>query len=101
MARAFYRDYPHDGPHLSRRVRRLHIIREDGKRPGRSGYCGIQVGDVRRSTAGIFDPMPVIAPPGLSWCGKCVGEHAERIGQLDTIAAVLAVGGYKSAGEWS
>lgn len=97
MARAFYRDYPEDAEHLSRRIKRLHIVREDGKRPGHNGYCGIQVGDVTRSTAGIIDPMPVVAPQGLHWCGKCVGEHAERIGQLDIIAAVLAVGGYRSA----
>lgn len=95
MARAFYRNYPDDAAKLSRRIHRLHIVREDGKRPGRHGYCGIQVGDVTRSTAGVLDPMPVVAPPGLSWCGKCVGEHADRMGQLDSVAAVLAVGGYR------
>lgn len=97
MARAFYRDYPDDAQRLSRRIRRLHIIREDGKHAGHNGYCGIQVGDVQRSSAGIIDPMPMVAPLGLSWCAKCVGEHAERIGHLDTIAAVLAVGGYRPA----
>jgi len=97
MAKAFYRNYPDDGEHLSRRVRRLHIVREDGPAPGRRGYCGIQVGDVQHSSAGLLDPMPVVAPVGLRWCPHCVGEHAERLGQLDTIAAVLAVGGYRSA----
>jgi hypothetical protein len=96
MARAFYRNYPDDAAHLSRRVHRLHIIHEDGKRPGRGGYCGIHFYDVTRSTAGVLDPMPMVAPLGLSWCAKCVGEHAERLGQLDAVAAVLAVGGYRS-----
>lgn len=94
MARAFYRNYPYDADRLSQRVRRLHIVREDGKRPGRQGYCGIHFGDVQNSAAGLFDPMPVVVPAGLRWCAKCVGEHAERLGQLNEVAAMLAAGGH-------
>lgn len=92
MARAFYRDYT-PGAKRSALVRRLHIVREDGKFPGRHGYCGIQVGPVKLSKAAVIDPMPTVAPLGLAWCGKCVGEHADRVGLINTFASVLATEG--------
>ena len=52
---------------------------------------------MQNSTAGLLDPMPVVVPAGLRWCAKCVGEHTERLGQLNVVAAILAVGGYRPA----
>jgi hypothetical protein len=84
MPRAFYRSYP------SPRVTRLHIMREDGKFPGRSALCGVHGWGVRRSEPIVLDPMPVCPPAGLSWCPLCVGRLAERAGLLDRVAAELA-----------
>ena len=83
-ARAFYRG------HQSTRTTRLHIMREDGKFPGRSALCGVHGWGVRRSEPVIVDPMPVVPPAGLSWCPACVGRLAERAGVLGRVAAELA-----------
>lgn len=87
MTRAFYRSY------AGRQVTRLHVMREDGKFPGRSGECGTAGWGVRRSEPVILDPMPSVPPPGLSWCPACVGRLAERAGVLGRVAAGLAAGG--------
>jgi len=84
MARAFYRSY------RSARVTRLHIMREDGKFPGRSAECGVHGWGVRRSEPVVLDPMPSVPPAGLSWCPGCVGRLAERRGVLAGWAAELA-----------
>jgi len=64
------------------------------RRPGTGGYCPAQLGIHKGSRAIILEPMPVTPPAGLKWCPTCVGQHAERAGQLHTFAAILAVGGY-------
>ncbi|MFI1194024.1 hypothetical protein ACH4T9_12315 [Micromonospora sp. NPDC020750] len=84
MARAFYRGYQ------STRVTRLHVMREDGKFPGRSAECGVHGWGVRRSEPVILDPIPAVPPAGLSWCPGCVGKLAERAGVLARWAAELA-----------
>ncbi len=84
MTRAFYRGYQ------SPRVTRLHVMREDGRFPGRSALCGVHGWGVRRSEPVIVDPMPAVPPPGLSWCPACVGRLAERRGLLAGWAAELA-----------
>jgi len=84
VTRAFYRGYQ------SSRVTRLHLMREDGKFPGRQGLCGVSGWAARRSDPIILDPMPVVPPAGLSWCPACVGRLAERRGVLAGWAAELA-----------
>lgn len=87
MTRAFYRGYQ------SARTTRLHIMREDGKFPGRSALCGVHGWGVRRSEPVVLDPMPAQPPAGLSWCPACVGRLAERAGVLAGWAAELAQAG--------
>lgn len=89
MARAFYRSYVQDG-NRARQVKRLHIVREDGKYPGRYGFCSIHFGDVTMSKGHVIEPLPAVPPSGLSWCGACLGGYAERVGLADHVAAILA-----------
>lgn len=93
MARAFSRGYLRNG-RRGNQVKRLHIMREDGKFPGRQALCGVHGWSVTKSDPIILDPIPVVPPDGLYWCATCVGEYAEVLDQLGTVAAVLAVGGY-------
>lgn len=91
MARAFYRSYVH-AQRRAGQVTRLHIMREDGPRPGRQGECGTTGYGVTRSEPVILDPMPAEAPAGLRWCPLCIGRLAERAGRLAAVAADLAEG---------
>lgn len=95
MSKAFYRALDIGEGKRGDRVTRLHIVREDGRRPGTGGYCSSTIGLHRGSRAVIIEPMPVTPPAGLKWCPTCVGQHAEREGQLRTFAAILAVTGYR------
>jgi hypothetical protein len=88
--RAFYRGYHSGSNRRAAQVRRLHIMREDGKYPGRQAFCGAAGYDVTHSETVVIDPLPAAPPAGLSWCGACVGKAAERTGQLDRWAAQLA-----------
>jgi hypothetical protein len=88
--RAFYRGYHEGSGRRAAQVRRLHIMREDGRYPGRQALCGTGGYDVTHSTTVLIDPMPEQPPAGLAWCGPCVGRAAERLGQLPQIAARLA-----------
>jgi len=87
--RAFYRGYSQRTGHRAARVRRLHLMREDGKFGGRQAYCGVHGWSVRDSVPIILDPPPETPPDGLSWCGACVGRAAEKTGQLDQFAREL------------
>ncbi len=89
MARAFYRGYVEGGQRAGQ-VKRLHIMREDGKFPGRSALCGVQGWDVTCSRTRILDPIPSVPPDGLYWCATCVGQYAEVVGMLDAVAFDLA-----------
>lgn len=92
-ARAFYRGYPNTSDGRSAKVTRLHIIREDGKWPGRQGLCGTSAGRHQQSEPVVLDPMPATPPEGLRWCPPCVGHLAERAGRIETVAALLAATG--------
>jgi hypothetical protein len=89
MARAFYRGYVQDGPRAGQ-VKRLHIMREDGKWAGRNALCGVQAWHVTRSRTMILDPMPSVPPEGLDWCPTCVGQYADVVGLIGEIAFDLA-----------
>lgn len=88
--RAFYRGYSSRAGRRAAQVRRLHIMREDGNFPGRSGECGAAGWTVTDSPAVILDPLPAAPPAGLAWCPACVGRAAERAGLLAQFASVLA-----------
>lgn len=92
--RAFYRDYVTEGRRAGQ-VRRLHIIREDGPNPGREGYCSIHLRDVTHSRGIIIEPLPVVPPAGLQWCGTCLGRHVLHLGPGPTlaVAAIIASAG--------
>ena len=75
--RAFYRSY-HSRTGRAGQVKRLHIIREDGKFPGRQGWCGIHATSVTDSDAVILNALPYVPPDGLTWCGNCVIALARR-----------------------
>jgi hypothetical protein len=92
VARAVYRSYPASG-RLSARVRRLHVIREDGPGGRVQTWCGQGAGVHRNSEPVIIDPLPERAPTGLKWCPMCVGHLAEVLGKLDELAAQLAAAG--------
>jgi hypothetical protein len=89
VARAIHSGY-FDGTRRGRQVRRVHILREEGPWAGKQGLCGQGVYKVTNSTPVVIDPMPCKPPDGLSWCPKCVGHLAERLGVLDKVAAGLA-----------
>jgi hypothetical protein len=85
MARAFYRGYVQDGPRAGQ-VKRLHIMREDGKYPGRAALCGVHGWNVTKSETVVIDPLPLQPPDGLYWCATCVGQYAEVVGLIDAVA---------------
>lgn len=87
--RAFYRGYPNLADRRAAQVRRLHIMREDGKFPGHSGECGTSGWTHRQSEPVILDPAPQTPPEGLEWCPHCVGRAAERYGLLAQFAHLL------------
>jgi len=89
MARAFYRGYVDGGPRASQ-VKRLHIIREDGKFPGRQALCGVHGWDVSKSPTVVIDPMPDTPPEGLAWCPTCIGWLADCLDRIDAVAAHLS-----------
>jgi hypothetical protein len=91
--KAFYRGYHEGSGRRAAQVRRLHIMREDGKHPGRQALCGTGGYDVTNSTTVLIDPLPAQPPSGLTWCPACVGKAAERTGQLDQFAAKIATTG--------
>lgn len=89
MTRAVHSGYV-DGGTRAGRVRRCHIVREDGQFPGRSCLCGANAWPVTRSTPVLIDPMPTHPPTGLTWCPACIGHLAARLGLIDRIAGRLA-----------
>lgn len=89
MARAIHSGY-YDGRERAGQVRRLHIVREEGQFAGRRSLCGQAAYKVTNSTPAVLDPMPERPPDGLTWCPKCVGHLAERLGMLPVVAADLA-----------
>jgi hypothetical protein len=89
MARAFYRGYVDGGPRAGQ-VKRLHVMREDGKFAGRQSLCGTHGWDVTRSQTVVIDPMPGVAPEGLAWCPTCIGWLADCLDRIDAIASDLA-----------
>ncbi len=88
--RAFYRGYNSRSGRRAGQVRRLHIMREDGPFPGRSGECGAAGWKHRDSDPIVIDPAPATPPEGLTWCPPCVGRASERAGLLAQFAAHLA-----------
>lgn len=76
--RGFYRGYV-EGGRRSNNVKRLHVMREDGKFGGRSGWCGIHGWNVTKSTTRIVEPLPFVPPDGLTWCGSCVLRLARAV----------------------
>ncbi|KOX33383.1 hypothetical protein ADL06_09590 [Streptomyces sp. NRRL F-6491] len=95
--RAFYRGYDKRTNRRHPLVRRLHIVREDGKFPGRAAECGTAGWPVTNSPVIVLDPMPPAPPEGLSWCPPCIGRAAERAGLLLGFAALLAAAGQEGA----
>ncbi|MDX3033925.1 hypothetical protein [Streptomyces scabiei] len=77
--RAFYRGYSSQSGRRAGQVRRLHVMREDGKFPGRQGLCGAPGWAHTHSPAVILDPLPATPPDGLTWCNACVGHAANLV----------------------
>lgn len=88
--RAFYRGYSTATGRRAKQVRRLHIVREDGRFAGKQGLCGAPGWGVTQSPPVILTPMPAEPPTGLSWCSPCIGHAAHLVGRLDTIARTVA-----------
>lgn len=86
--RTVERGYYASQPQRSARVTRVHVIREDGPHPGKQAMCGQHAYDVRNSEAIVRD-VPHALPDGLSWCPKCVGHLAEKLGRLGEVARLL------------
>lgn len=89
MARAVHSGYV-DGRPRAGQVRRVHIIREDGPRPGRQAMCGQHAWACTDSTPVVLDPMPLQPPDGLAWCPHCLGRLAERLDALWWLGEELA-----------
>jgi hypothetical protein len=88
--RAFYRGYNAATGRRAKQVRRLHVMREDGKFPGRSALCGAAGWNHNNSPAVILDPMPEEPPTGLTWCNSCVGHAAHLVGMLNRFAVTVS-----------
>lgn len=89
MTRAVHSGYV-DGRPRAGQVRRVHIIREDGPRPGRQAMCGQHAWACTDSTPVVLDPMPLQPPDGLAWCPHCLGRLAERLDALLWLGEQLA-----------
>lgn len=90
-ARAFHSGY--GGHRRGGQVRRLHIVREDGRAGGRQAMCGQAAGPTLKAPVVVYDPMPATPPPGLTWCPSCIGHLAERTNRIEALAALLAATG--------
>ncbi|ARX81591.1 hypothetical protein SMD44_00989 [Streptomyces alboflavus] len=88
--RAFYRGYNAATGRRAKQVRRLHVMREDGKFAGQQGLCGAPGWGVTQSPPIILDPMPEQPPTGLDWCHSCVGHAAHHVGMLNRLAVTVA-----------
>jgi hypothetical protein len=77
-------------------VRRVHVIREEGPRgwdgPERQTWCGQGTWNGQHSPPVIRD-APHDLPRGLSWCPKCTGLLAERLGRINEVATLLGLSG--------
>lgn len=88
--RAFYRGYNAATGRRAKQVRRLHVMREDGKFAGKQGLCGAAGWAHTDSPPIVIDPLPVDPPDGLEWCRSCVGHAADLVGQLAAMARMVA-----------
>ncbi|MGW6531404.1 hypothetical protein [Streptomyces venezuelae] len=88
--RAFYRGYSAATGRRAKQVRRLHVVREDGKFAGRQGLCGTPGWGVTKSPAVILEPLPAEPPAGLAWCNACLGHAAHLVGQTEAVARAIA-----------
>jgi hypothetical protein len=88
--RAFYRGYSAATGRRAKQVRRLHVMREDGKFAGKQGLCGTPGWGVTQSPAVILEPLPAEPPPGLDWCNACIGHAAHLVGTLADVARTVA-----------
>lgn len=88
--RAFYRGYSAATGRRAKQVRRVHVVREDGKFAGKQGLCGAPGWGVTQSPPVLIDPMPADPPVGLAWCRACIGHAADAVGQLDAFARIVA-----------
>jgi hypothetical protein len=88
--RAFYRGYNAATGRRAGQVRRLHVMREDGKFAGKQGLCGAPGWNHNNSPAVILEPLPAKPPAGLSWCNSCIGHAAHLVGQLEAVAQTIA-----------
>jgi hypothetical protein len=88
--RAFYRGYHAATGRRAGQVRRLHVMREDGKFPGHQALCGAAGWGHTNSPPVIIDPLPTTPPEGLEWCRSCVGHAADLVGALAGFARMIA-----------
>jgi hypothetical protein len=88
--RAFYRGYCATTGRRAKQVRRLHVMREDGKFAGKQGLCGTPGWGVTNSPPVVLEPVPAEPPTGLSWCNSCLGHAAHLLGQTEAIARIIA-----------
>lgn len=88
--RAFYRGYNAATGRRAKQVRRVHVMREDGRFAGKQGLCGAPGWGVTHSPPIILNPMPAVPPEGLDWCRACIGHAADAVGQLTAFARTVA-----------
>lgn len=88
--RAFYRGYHAATGRRAAQVRRLHVMREDGKFAGKQALCGAAGWGHTHSPPVVIEPIPATPPDGLSWCRSCVGHAADLVGMLDRFATTVA-----------
>jgi hypothetical protein len=88
--RAFYRGYHAATCRRAQQVRRLHVMREDGKFAGRQALCGAPGWGHINSPPIVLDPMPAAPLDGLTWCRACVGHATDLVGQLNAVARMIS-----------
>lgn len=50
-------------------------------------FCGGQAWDTAKGSRAIADPQKL--PPGMRWCGKCLGAACAFAGKSEQVAALL------------
>ena len=50
-------------------------------------FCGTQAWDTAKGCRAVADPQKL--PPGMRWCGKCLGAACAFTGKSEQVAALL------------
>lgn len=85
---AFHRGY-HAATKRAGQVRLLHILRPELVNGSPHALCHIHAWDCQQSPRVDLPEFPATPPEGLSWCPRCLGMAAERLGLAQRLASMI------------